>query len=150
MKQYLLNSLLLAFVVLLQGCVAWNYGIEPIYPPSSKLSLFSGETVDSLMPTFRWKPYTANKQASNITYNLQILRYPSPGIVYERNNIMTTSHKINIKLMPNKHYIWRIKANYTEKGNKLVTNWNGWGVFMLIPGSSGGTSENHKFTTPDL
>ena len=150
MKQYSRNSLLLSFVLLLQGC-AWNYGIEPIYPSSSKYNIFA-EEVGSLMPTFRWKPYIANIQISNITYDFQVLDGPSwslPNVIYERKNILVSHHKIYIKLEENKKYSWRVRTNYTEKGNKLVTRWNGYG-FMVLPAPGGGSISHHYFITPDL
>ena len=116
-------------IALLQGCAAWSYGVEATNPPPNKL--FSSK-VNSLTPTFRWNYYKPNKSGSNISYDFQILTHPSKQVVYERYSITVTNHKIDSKLKPNTKYYWQVRGNYSENGNMLVTEWNGWTGFVFL------------------
>ena len=85
----------------------------------------------------------------DITYHFQILNLLNKNIIYERAGLLTSYHKIEVKLKNDTKYFWRVQANYTEKGENLSTGWNGWAGFIVhIMGVATG-SEPYIFITPN-
>jgi len=118
--------------------------------------------VDSLRPTLRWEPVPGSQAPSkycstslydekkpfkpfiaddperlrDVSYDLQIWRVKGlvpDELVYEREGIPDTTHKIEERLLPATRYYWSVRARFTVDGNTRVSEWS----LAMFPGTYG-------------
>lgn len=124
MKINLLALMIISLILV--GCTTFH-GIEPIYPKVG--NPISPKGVNSLQPTFRWKP----SPEPDVTYDIIIyecikLKSFWRGIersvgreVYYRQGLKEAEHKINEPLKPDSEYYWSIRTRQGEKVSKWAT-----------------------------
>jgi hypothetical protein len=113
-------------------------GLHPDNPPVSRkgLSLLTEFVkVDTLTPTFRWQPLTirtnqATRRESakidNLTYEIRIWRTISRDggkLVYRREKLITTEHRVEKPLDPGTRYYWSVRAHFEIDGVDRTTEW---------------------------
>lgn len=104
-------------------------GLIPFNPSNNK-------TVD-LSPMLSWQefPRSVDKntaaeemaQVKNVKYDLIVAvgdNGETPEVIYRREGLEETSHKLEITLKPNTRYFWSIRAQFELNGRKRVTEWN--------------------------
>lgn len=146
-------TLLLLITLTTTGCLKTNViGLVPINPPLQPSSRI--HTVQSIQPTFSWKPSTEpNTQYDLIIYqvikpkNLYGPRLLHRGKrVYYRQGLDTTSHQIQEPLKFNRNYFWSVRVRRSDKTYDWSTyNWkdpwlgtggllqNDWFIFRTPP-----------------
>jgi hypothetical protein len=142
--------IILLFSLTFSSCICKKYQrFEPTKPEVHYLAHLSVTQVDSLNPTLEWIPV---KDSTNNTYDViiykSLLFTPcQPGsMVYYKENITGTRHKIEKELKPGKKYFWSVRA---RNGSK-VTGWayydtNEWWVLI----NRNTTRNFYTFQTPD-
>lgn len=115
------------------------FGLRPEYPAAT----VDHAKVDSLRPTLRWEafPRPADLGADSdgwlgrvgdVTYDLRIWRSERdaseerrfPGdLVYSRNGLPASAHRIESGLTPDTKYVWTIRARFELDGKTRVTEW---------------------------
>ena len=132
----------------ISGC--WSHsGLKPIYPQA----MTSPVVVDSVQPTLRWK----SASESNVTYDViiyDVITAKPPAkpramgkVVYYREGIKESQHKIEDPLNPNTAYFWSVRFRSGEK----VSAWSTWSYSFYV----GGVSVEEKnapfvFKTPEI
>ena len=133
----------------ISGC--WSHsGLKPIYPQA----MTSPVVVDSVQPTLRWK----SASESNVTYDVIIYDViktqvtatkprATGKVVYYREGIKESEHKIEDPLNPNTEYFWSVRFRSGEK----VSAWSTWSYSFYV----GGVSVEEKnapfvFKTPEI
>ena len=116
----------------ISGC--WSHsGLKPIYPQA----MTSPVVVDSVQPTLRWK----SASESNVTYDVIIydviktqVTATKPRatwkVVYYREGIKESEHKIEDPLNPNTEYFWSVRFRSGEK----VSDWSTWSYSFYVYG----------------
>ncbi|HJV34622.1 hypothetical protein [Geomonas sp.] len=99
-------------------------GVMPIHPalPNGPADEPSCESV---MPTLEWEPYPGEE----VSYDLKIWeRYElTTGVlVYHRERLETTSHKLEEPLQPARGYVWSIRVHFRKDGRSWVTEWSSY------------------------
>jgi hypothetical protein len=135
--------LLLPLLLTTTGCIAFldRHGLEPIEPAHSDAMLRfwvgaeSPVNVDTLQPTFRWQ----KSPSAGVTYDLivyqavkrltaqglNVWQHVEPGkVVYSREGLLSSEHKIETPLQPENDYLWTIR---TREGDKL-SNWSSYSL----------------------
>jgi hypothetical protein len=96
--------------------------------------------VDSLQPTLRWEAFPRPNDRGkdnrrlvdcvhNVTYDLKIWQVNDLfdlveiKLVYNRQRLVTPSHKIEHRLIPLTKYFWTIRARFEIDGHTRVTPW---------------------------
>ncbi len=139
----------LTLVSVLSGCTTFN-GLKPLYPVKSGFKL--GELlVEERNPTFRWEAY----EEDNVSYSLRLyeekvskdsvmgLHARYKDLTYERTDIESNKHQIEIELTPNRRYFWSVKPNV--EGSK----WSTFDYYYFVLISWGfGFDMPHSFSTP--
>lgn len=108
----------LVLIVLIgcNGCVMWptpdrTYGPEPVSPKLPRL-LFGERTVESLQPTFRWKP---ELQDAATRYDLVVYEVVGGDIpwkeVYYREGLSLPEHQMEEPLHPGNMYYWSVRIH---------------------------------------
>lgn len=132
---------LLWALLLIFGCKATPYvGLKPIYPPA-KIRLFALYSqyaqVDSLQPSLQWEPFSPRADGSirlennppsfkNITYELRIWAADSAmpiQLVYQRKDLESPLHKVEMLLEPDTRYLWSVRAHFTLGGKHRTIEW---------------------------
>jgi len=103
-------------------------GLAPVDPKK--------EMVGDLQPQLSWQsfPRAADiaaapeemAQVKNTKYDLIISQGEdgnSPEVIYRREGLTSTTHKIEITLNPNTRYIWSVRARFNLHGRQRVTEW---------------------------
>jgi hypothetical protein len=100
-------------------------GLLPVSPPLG-IGRFPPD-VDSLRPTFRWKPFNAGA----VTYDLRIWGSYDTGmgsrigeIVYSRERLVDSWHTLDAPLEPSSNYFWSVRAHFVQDGKGRVTEWS--------------------------
>jgi len=145
------TSLLIVLFLGLTSCfVRTTYPvIKPISPVHKATTDYTQmPQVDSLQPTFRWELSKESPRHDTI-YDLVIHEaaldrgyrkspsWVSKRLVYRRDGLKETEHRVEIALEPSKHYIWSVRYHQGAK----VSGWsacNGLLVSLIpIPGAAG-------------
>jgi hypothetical protein len=112
-----------------------NYGYYfEIYEPYHNASILALEIypLQDLQPTFQWEafprgyevvPGSAPGQASDVRYDLRILA--NEGIVYERRNLESSSHRLEQPLQPCRAYRWTVRGRFVLNGLGYAMEWTG-------------------------
>lgn len=124
----------LAALLLVSACAVENTGLRPESPEVSEDYV----EVNSFQPTFTWAPFEpppdrqseAGKSAtgsSDVTYEVKIWRtdedhYPL-NLVYQREGVVETSHRIGMPLEPNTKYVWSVRVHFTVDGKNRINRW---------------------------
>ena len=115
------------------------FGLRPVYP----MATGNYARVDSLRPTLRWErfPRPADIRAGkdgwldrtrNVTYDLRIWRSERdasearlfPGdLVYSRNGLPESAHRVESPLTRDTKYVWTIRARFELDGKPRATEW---------------------------
>jgi len=135
------------------GCFfAHYYGLEPLYPPMPTSNAGRARAINSLTPTFSWKPWDPPQKLTHgtqeVTYDLLVLIEDKgwPGeVIYERKALSSPSHTIEVPLNPATTYYWSVRARFSLHGKTRVTHWSGQEAFLL----SSHPSFLFKFKTPN-
>lgn len=118
------------------------------------------KTAKGRRPTFRWQEFPRDvdikaapedmERIRNVRYDLVIAQEQNmtPGkIVYRRDGLTGTEHKIQKTLKANTSYFWTVRANFEFDGRQRVTEWGstdyrkaGW---LTSP-----SSWSYRFKTP--
>jgi hypothetical protein len=113
------------------------HGVRPIDPPLA--SILDPAPVDSVQPTFRWRPHGRWSGydlvvARPIPWTARLPHEIDPStvgaahgevtLVYYRENLSATEHRIEIPLEPDTVYIWSVR---TRRGFPEVVS--GWSTF---------------------
>jgi len=117
----------------ISGC--WSHsGLKPIYPEA----MTSPVVTDSVQPTLRWKPASE----SNVTYDViiyDVITAKPPAkpramgkVVYYREGIKESQHKIEDPLNSNTEYFWSARFRSGEK----VSAWSTWSYSFYVYGQS--------------
>ncbi len=119
--------------------------LEPTYPkiergpmrhhhfPSAQPGKLLYSVVDSLQPRLQWDPFLPKKRVrgkhppiSDVRYDLRIWKvegeYPE-SLVYEREGLPESSHKLTRSLEPGTQYFWSVRARFKVDGREEVTRW---------------------------
>jgi hypothetical protein len=101
-------------------------------------------TVDSLQPELVWGPFPGvhmpcllckkepfiiidMDEVTDVTYHLRIWHAPkfAPGeVVYDRRDLVETSHRLEQPLEPDSIYFWSVRARFRFDGNPQLTEWS--------------------------
>lgn len=114
-------------------------GLRPDNPPIVRkgFSLFANYVeVDTLTPTFRWQPLAIEPESQSsqhppiriekVTYELRIWRTVPDGygkLVYAREDLTTTEHKLERPLAPGTRYLWSVRAHFHIDSRCRTTEW---------------------------
>ena len=126
--------------LVLIGCVpTWSrtfLGLEPV-SPSVQLSGF--RQVEDLRPELRWKP----AKSSSVAYDVVIWdsgldpqkaevggRYNWGTVVYQREGLIQTVHRVDTPLKPGTLYFWSIR---TREGSTLG-DWSTMDGYVAVSG----------------
>ncbi len=103
-------------------------GLAPLEPADGQAS--------SLSPTLSWQnfPRDTDRLAApadmarikNVKYDLIVGtgdNRQTPEIIYRREGLTSTSHKIALTLDPDTRYFWSVRARFTLDGRQRVTEW---------------------------
>ena len=131
------------FALVLTACVPlWSRtfpGLEPV-SPSVQLSGFL--QVDTLQPQLRWKP----AKAQGVAYDLVVwdsgldpekaepgARFNWGTIVYQRDGLAETVHRVDMPLKPKTLYFWSVR---TREGSTLG-DWSTFDGWVAVTGLVG-------------
>ena len=127
----LVSFLILPLTIL--GCTHVSYqGLKAISPEVAQEHLPSYNTVvESLQPKLTWSP---SKEA-NATYDLAILSTnetflngtTGDKVVYQREGLSSSSHKVEVPLTPNSIYIWKVR----ERNGNMLSDWSKYSYFLF-------------------
>jgi len=114
-------------------------GLSPDYPVVRKewYSLVTEFVeVDSLTPTFRWKPLDIalvaplppmeQAHVDHVSYEIRIWQTVTNGtgkLVYARDRLAATEHRVTRSLTPGTRYYWSIRAHFEVNGLHRITEW---------------------------
>ena len=137
--------LFLAFHI--SGCVAWNTGLPPVDPPGRKI--LPSPKVASERPTLSWKGLEG-EGITETSYQLLVFKYDGLKrvYVYERSDIIGTSHTIEKPLEPHTRYYWKVRPVYKKDGTEFADEWNGYSFFFAVPPILGFSSGDYSFDIP--
>ncbi len=125
-------GILIIVLLGISGC--WSHsGLKPIYPQA----MTSPVVVDSVQPTLRWK----SASESNVTYDVIIYDViktqvtatkprATGKVVYYREGIKESEHKIEDPLKTNTEYFWSVRFRSGEK----VSDWSTWSYTFYVYG----------------
>ena len=128
----------------------WSYsGLKPIYPEAMTTPVVA----DSVQPTLQWKPAKeSNVMYDVIIYDVITAKPPAKPravgkVVYYREGIKGSQHKIEDPLNPNTEYFWSVRFRSGEK----VSAWSTFSYSFYV----GGVSVEEKnvpftFKTPEI
>ena len=133
------------------SCMTFH-GIEPIDPKAGNPSV--PHQVESLQPTLRWKP-SPNRGATYdvVIYEERVVsvaplnRQRQAGrVIYLRQNLTTSEHKVEEVLEPNSRYYWSVR----ERNNGAVSNWSkyDYSAYYCL-GAADYRNSLFTFETPD-
>ena len=143
-------------------------GLGAIYPRTRGMlvvddtigSYFAWATVDGLQPTMRWEGFPREidvalapqemRRVKNVRYDLLIAREENlvpAEIVYHREGLADSVHKIDTPLSPDTRYFWTVRADFELDGRRRVT---GWSSTVCCPGSglTAPSQYSFRFKTP--
>jgi hypothetical protein len=105
---------LLGFV--LAGCSGRMVGLEPVPPGQPSTS----------RPELRWEPLSAGAfgpkfTVSEVGYDLRV--FEGRALVYSRDGLSESRHRIEMTLAPGKDYTWTVRARFRVDGARRRTDW---------------------------
>jgi len=131
-----------ALCLVLSGCAqqASVYGLRPLYP-EARLTFSNAEVdfvpVDSLQPTLRWETFPPSnarigedlpEPTGPVCYDLRIWRAATDErpaeLVYERGGLPEPSHRPELRLEPETHYLWSVRARFPTVAGDRVSEWS--------------------------
>ena len=104
--------------------------------------------IDSLQPTLRWESFPRHsdlhadrqgvliKAAQDVSYELRIWRVEDNGAirrVYERRELTTPKHRVDVRLDPNARYFWSVRAKFHVGEETRLIPW-GFSKAPSFPG----------------
>ena len=103
--------------------------------------------IDSLQPTLRWESFPrpsdlhADRQglikaALDVSYELRIWRVEDNSAirrVYERRELTSPKHRLDVRLDPNARYFWSVRAKFRAGEETRVIPW-GFSKVPSVPG----------------
>ncbi len=112
-------------------------------PPDHKGWQFGGRdfakvTMDSLQPTFRWNPVSGATHEEedkapfldnmrDVVYDFKIWRADNndlpADLVYMRQGLLGTSHRVEEPLEPSTKYFWTVRARFNMNDSSRATPW---------------------------
>jgi len=150
------------------GTLAVAFGLAPIYPRTRGTLTgdpligkhFEWLTVDGLQPTFRWQGFPREtdiqkapeemERVSNVRYDLIIAREQNlapAGIVYRREGLPQSAHRLETPLSPDTRYFWTVRAHFELDGRERVTEWSAM-HFMARERWTAPSNWSYRFKTP--
>jgi hypothetical protein len=110
--------------------------LSPIYPQWERI-LFKDQAkyvlVDSHQPTFKWESFPreidivgGSNRISNVAYDLKVWKVEDDfpvDLVYRRQGLSDSSHKIEEPLMRSSKYFWTVRARFELDNQPRVTKW---------------------------
>jgi len=118
------------------------------------------DRADDLSPQLSWQSFPREsdlssvpgdiKQVKNVRYELMLATGEtgeSPEVIYRRDGLKGTTHKIEMALEPNTRYFWSVRAHFTFNGRQRVTEWATYCPFgqqLVVSGSL------YRFYTPKV
>lgn len=136
MKRKLRYIAWMCCLFILQACSTFH-GIKPVYPDAGHPAYHIVE-VDSLQPILEW----AASDGAETTYDLRVMegpplegkiyleswKNPELTIVYQKEKIPGSRHKIDVPLKPAHLYFWSVK----ESGTKVDWSYYNYHLFAGI------------------
>jgi hypothetical protein len=113
-------------------------GLPPIYPERN-LSFWRAHAgwefveIDSLKPTLKWEAFSKGKdkegrlnRISEASYDLKVWHVEDKipvELIYFRQGLVSSSHKLEQSLEPGNKYCWTIRARFKVNGQPRATSW---------------------------
>lgn len=110
-------------------------GTEPPRPGTFARHYYSA--VDSLQPKLSWEAFPRPSdieiepkemgRLKNVSYDLSIAKIAEPApdqVVYRREGLPRSEHKVEISLSPSTLYSWSVRARFELDGRQRVTEWS--------------------------
>ena len=108
----------------LMACCTRIHGVTPISPRAK----ISTTAVETLQPTFRWKPAAEG----DVRYDFIILEshphlesHPYGEVVgrevYYREGLQEPEHTLEVSLLPDREYYWSVRVRHGQE----VSEWSG-------------------------
>lgn len=110
-------------------------GTEP--PRQSIFALHHYSAVDSLQPTLGWEAFPRPSdldiepkdmgRVKDVRYDLSIAKIAEPApdqVVYRREGLPHSEHKVEIPLSPSTLYSWSVRARFELDGRQRVAEWS--------------------------
>ncbi len=102
----------------LMACCTRIHGVTPISPRAK----VSPTAVETLQPTFRWKPAAEG----DVRYDFIILEsHPYEEVVgrevYYREGLQEPEHTLEVSLQPDREYYWSVRVRHGQE----VSEWSG-------------------------
>ena len=97
----------------LLGCGGLRYGVEPL-----------SVTMNSLSASFAWEPFAAPSGATELTYELHVLRDEDGGVAYAKKGIASATHTTERELAPATTYRWRVRPWFLYQGERRAGPWS--------------------------
>jgi len=124
--------------------------LKPIYP----VAMTTPVVVDSVQPTLQWKPAKeSNVMYDVIIYDVITAKPPAESkaamgkVVYYREGIKESQHKIEDPLKPNTEYFWSVRFRQGEK----VSAWSTYSYFVYFGvASASGRNVPFMLKTPEI
>ncbi len=150
------------------GVLAAAFGLAPLSPrtrgalPADDLigSRFNWTEVDSLQPVLRWEAFPRAgdlkvapdemARVAGVRYDLVIARSENaaPGeIVYRRDGLAATDHRLETALEPGARYFWSVRARFVLDGRERVTEWSSV-HYAAREGLTAPSPFSYRFRTP--
>lgn len=125
--------------------LAPQFGLAAREPPTrvalggtnAVMERFEWSRADANPPRLRWQSFPRRgdrkgggselERATNVRYDLVIARarYEAPGeIVYRREGLPKTEHRVETLLDADAHYFWSVRARFSLDGRDRVTEWS--------------------------
>jgi len=150
------------------GALAPAFGLAPIDPHTRGTltgdpfigNRFEWTTVAGLQPTLRWQNFPRESdiqkapeemgRVKNVRYDLLIAREHNlapAGIVYRREGLSESVHRVETPLNPRTRYFWTVRARFELDGRQRVTEW-GATTFMARELWTAPSQWSYRFKTP--
>lgn len=118
------------------------YRPKPIFATPDMREIFSLEyslvgnsdrrfvPINERQPLLKWEAFpwahdmTPSERFSEIVYDLKIYEYEGP-LIYTRNGLKKSEHKIEKLLKINTRYLWTVRARFKLDGKPRFTEWGG-------------------------
>jgi hypothetical protein len=136
-------------------------GLTPLEPAveHQARSIWTAYTpVDTLQPVLAWEPFVADREplvaadpVSAVRYEVRI--WLTQGgyegrLVYSRNDLVTTRHRVEEPLAPASRYLWSVRAIYERGGVLQLTPWAASSA--LVDDATVPNPGCYRFRTPAL
>ena len=139
------NLVLLSFFILISGCTTFN-SIKAVEPPVG----FKGAKVSSLKPLLSWEKLEGYEGDYDLIVMIrENFRFQMPfmKVIYARNNISSTEHKIEEPLNHETAYYWSVRPS-DKKTDDDWARYNFYFIALIV--NIWRMDAFFSFTTPEL